>query len=326
MADLPPNVRHSSPSHNYPTNINSVPHHLTFLKDGKQRGMVCSAPSSSQSLTNAIKEQYHEYFYVNLLTKQSQWEIPEAPATGGANDSLGAPPSYDSKNAQPLQAEKTGSSTGEQMFGGASSGPQHDVSADEAFARKLQAEEDARAHGGNTASANDRGASDAYYQSGGAPGSYGQQQPQSYGQPQQQYGQPQYGQQDPYAQQQGYAPQQQQQTSSKGGFLSKLLGKGKSRPTSGGYYPPQQPHPSYYNGQQNPYQQPGRRPGGGGMGMGTGLALGAGGGLLGGVLLGEALEGHDGGGDDGGYGGDGGGDGGGDFGGDGGGDFGGGDF
>jgi hypothetical protein len=297
--------------------------------------MVCPAQSSSQCLTNTIKEQYNEYFYVNLLTKQSQWELPEAPATGGANDSLGAPPSYDSKNAQPLQAEKTGSSTGEQMFGGASSGSQHDISADEAFARKLQAEEDAQAHGGTTTSATDRGASDAYYQSGGAPGTYGQQ-PQSYGQSygqpqQQQYGQTQYGQQDPYAQQQGYAPQQQQ-PSSKGGFLSKLLGKGKSRPTSGGYYPPQQPHPSYYNGQQNPYQQPGRRPGGG-MGVGTGLALGAGGGLLGGVLLGEALEGHDGGGDGGGYGGGddggyGGGDGGGDFGGGdgGGGDFGGGDF
>ncbi|KAE9966776.1 hypothetical protein EG328_008627 [Venturia inaequalis] len=272
-------------------------------------------------------EQYSEYFYVNLLTKKSQWELPEAPATA-ADDSLGAPPSYDSKNAQPLSSGKTGSSTGEAMFGGGASHKQ-DVSADEAFARKLQAEEDATSHGG-ASTATDRGAADAYYQQGGAPGTYGTPQ-QTYGQTQQ-YGQQQSYGQDQYAQQQQY-PQQQQQTSSKGagGFLSKLLGKGKQRPTSGGYYPPQQPHPNYYQ-QQPMYAQPGRRPGGG-MGMGTGMALGAGGGLLGGVLLGEALEGHDGGdgggygGDDGGYGGDdGGGDGGGDFGGDGGGDFGEGDF
>lgn len=216
------------------------------------------------------------------------------------------------------------------MFGGGASHKQN-VSADEAFARKLQAEEDARSHGGAASTATDRGAADAYYQQGGAPGTYGTPQ-QTYGQSQQ-YGQPQQYQQQPSYGQDQYAQQPQQQTSSKGagGFLSKLLGKGKQRPTSGGYYPPQQPHPNYYQ-QQPMYAQPGRRPGGG-MGMGTGMALGAGGGLLGGVLLGEALEGHDGGGgDDGGYGGDdggyGGGDGGGgDFGGgDGGGDFGGGDF
>ncbi|QDS75799.1 hypothetical protein FKW77_000155 [Venturia effusa] len=252
---------------------------LTSLRAGKLFGIV---------------QQYSEYFYVNLITKTSQWELPEATATAG-HDLFGAPPSHDAKHAQPSSADKTGSSTGEAMFGGSTSHKQ-DVSADEAYARKLQAEEDARAHGGASA-ATDRGAADAYYQQGGAPGTFGTPQ-QTYGQTQQ-YGQPQqypqqqaYG-QDQYPQQQQYL-HEQQQTSSKGagGFLGKLLGKAKQRPSSGGYYPPQQPHPNYYQ-QQPMYAQPGRRPGGG-MGMGTGLALGAGGGLLGGVLLGEALEGHDG--------------------------------
>lgn len=302
-------------------------------KAGRLSGTVCRQALAAQSQANSVTEQYSEYFYVNLLNKKSQWELPEAPATAG-DSSLGAPPSYDTKNdAQPLSAEKTGSSTGETMFGGGSGTHKQNISADEEYARKLQAEEDARAHG--STSANDRGAADAYYQAGGAPGTYGTPQ-QSYGQQPQQYAQQQsYGQQQSYSQpqqqygQDQYSQQQQQQSSSKsaGGFLSKLLGKGKTRPSSGGYYPPQQPHPNYYQQQPMYAQQPGRRPGGG-MGMGTGMALGAGGGLLGGVMLGEAL-GH--GGDDGGYGGDdggyGGGDGGGgDFGGgDGGGDFGGGD-
>ncbi|TID13324.1 hypothetical protein E2P81_ATG09964 [Venturia nashicola] len=306
----------------------SHPSKLTALTAGPPPPHV---PEGWKAVWN---EQYSEYFYVNLLTKKSQWELPEAPATATVTaglDTSDAPP-YDSKNALPLSAEKTGSNTGDAMFGG---GPSHkqDIGADEAYARKLQAEEDARSYGGAASTASDRGATSHFYQQGGAPGTYGTPQ-QTYGQSQQ-HGQPQqyppqqsYG-QDQYAQQQQYAQQPQQTTSSKGaaGFLGKLLGKGKQRPTSGGYYPPQHPHPNYYQ-QQQMYPQPGRRPGGG-MGMGTGMALGAGGGLLGGVLLGEALEGHDGG-DDGGYGGDdggyGGGDGGGDFGGHGGGDFGGGDF
>jgi len=231
----------------------------------------------------------------------------------------GPPPSYDHNSAKPLQSEKTGASTGEQMFGG-SSGPgastsHQDLTADEQLARKLQAEEDARAHGGSAAGSH-RGEADGYYQ--GAPGAspYGQQP--SYGDPGVGPGTPSYD-------------QQPAGGKSKGGLFGKLLGKGKSHqqqqpqygyPQQQQGYPPQQPYGypqqqgHYGQGGYPPqqYAQPGRKPG---MGAGGAAALGLGGGLLGGVLLGEALSGD---------GGDGGGDyGGGDDGG-GGGDFGGGDF
>jgi hypothetical protein len=185
---------------------------------------------------------------------------------------------YDNANSKPIQAEKTGGSTGASMFGaGAGAGAGSSLTADEELARKLQAEEDARAHGRPTSSDN-RGASDGYYNQGGAP-QYGQQQQQPYGS----------------SMSPGY-DQQQEQTKSKG-FLGKLLGKGKSHqqpyPPQQGYgqqgYPQQgyqQGYPQQGYGQQQ-YAQPGRRPGGG-MGMAGGAALGVGGGLVGGMLLGES--------------------------------------
>jgi len=280
-------------------------------------------------------DQYNEWFYVNIYTKKSQWNKPDeliyGPDGGGDLPPGGAPPSYDNNSARPIQADKTGASTGEQMFGGGAAGARgntHDLSADEELARKLQAEEDARAPGG--ASAQNRGEADSYYGSGSGPAQYGG--PQQYG-----------GSPAPGAVGYGQELPPDTQAKSKGGFLSKLLGKGKSSGQQG--YPPQQqqyyqqPPQGYgqqpYYGQQPQYaQQPGRRPHQG-MGMAGGAALGVGGGLLGGLLIGDAL-GHAGGGGygggDGGDGGDGGGDygggdGGGDFGGgDGGGDMGGGDF
>jgi hypothetical protein len=194
---------------------------------------------------------------------------------------------YDGSSARPIQSEKTGGSTGAAMFGAGTGAAAGGLSADEELARKLQAEEDARAHGG--ASAGDRGAADGYYQQSGSPG-YGQQS--------------QYGQQAGYGQQGGYGAgaydQAQPQTQSKG-FLSKILGKGKSNQQQGyqqqgypqqGY--PQQGYPQQGYGQQGypqqgygqqQYAQPARKHGG--MGMAGGAALGLGGGLLGGVLLGE---------------------------------------
>jgi hypothetical protein len=233
-------------------------------------------------------DEYKEWFYVNIYTKKSQWDRPTEPIYPPGDSDVppgGPPPTYDGSSARPIQAEKTGGSTGAAMFGAGTGAAAGGLSADEELARKLQAEEDARAHGGGSG---DRGASDGYYNQGGAP-QYGQQS--QYGQ------QPQYGQQGSYGAGAGGYDQGAQQTQSKGGFLSKILGKGKSNQQQGypqqGYpqqgYPqqgyPQQGYPQQGYGQQQ-YAQPGRRPGGG-MGMAGGAALGLGGGLLGGVLLGE---------------------------------------
>ncbi|KAF1990648.1 hypothetical protein K402DRAFT_444066 [Aulographum hederae CBS 113979] len=292
-------------------------------------------------------DQYKQYFYVNLHTKQSQWDLPTAPATGPGDDlpPPGAPPSYDHGSTPSMGHEKSGlhdqktglSSNNPYAPGG--SGPagassHQNISEDERLARELQAEEDARMHGG--APGGDRGASDSYYGQGG-PGGAGQYP-----------SQPGYGQQSPppgqYGQQLPPRPEENSKGKSKGGFLGKLLGKAggsSSRPHGqqqyggypqqqgqhfGGGYPPQGQYGGYpqqgYGGYPQQQQMAGRRPGGG-MGAAGGLALGAGAGLLGGALIGDAIA-DDGGGDDGDYGGgdDGGG---GDFGGDGGGDFG-GDF
>lgn len=231
-------------------------------------------------------------------------------------------------------------------FAGSERRPSHDLSEDERLARRLQEEENARAHGG-PGGAGDRGAADAFYKQQQDQGGYGSGYPQStspyppqsqspYPPSQSSYGGQGLGAQDAYA--------DKGKGKSAGGFLGKLLGKASSS-SKPGYGQPaygQQGYPQqgyggyggqpggYYGGpQQQYYGQPGRKKPG--MGVGGAAALGAGGGLLGGVLLGEALsgDGGDGGGDYGGGdgGGDYGGDGGGDFGGgDGGGDFGGGDF
>jgi hypothetical protein len=219
--------------------------------------------------------------------------MPTVPASGDGVPP-GAPPSYDPATSKTVGPEKG------------------NMTEDERYARKLQAEEDARA---GTGSSNTRGDADNYY---GGPSTGGM----------------------PMANQGGYAGGQQYggglappsydtgisspgTSPGKKGFLGKLFGK---KPQQQGMYGNPYQQSPYQQQQQYVQQQPGRM-GMGGMGMAGGAALGLGGGLLGGVLLESAIDGGDHGGyggDDGGnYGGDDGGGGGGDFGGDGGG---GGDF
>ncbi|KAK0661751.1 WW domain-containing protein WWM1 [Lasiodiplodia hormozganensis] len=267
-----------------------------------------------------FNQQYQEWFYVNIYTKQSQWDKPTEPIypPSEAEASVpppGPPPSYNQGDAKPLGSEKTGLSSNNPYGSGYGGGGQssHDISEDERLARQLQAEEDARAHGGNSPmpGGDSRGASDSYYtQPGGS--SYSQQPPG-------------YGQQAP-----GYGSQElpprpdDKGKKAGGGFLGKLLGKASGSKPGGGSsygqhaqpqyggagagYPPQQ---GYYHGppqgqygyapQQGYYGQGGGMPYGAvqqkpkksGLGAGGAAALGVGGGLLGGMLLADAIDDHD---------------------------------
>lgn len=294
--------------------------------DHKQGPPPPKVPEGWKAVWN---DQYHEWFFVNIYTKQSTWEKPTGPVYPPGEAPHGVPPAYGgAASSGAVGGHPTGTSFNSNNPYGSQ---QPDISEDEKLARKLQEEEQARA--GRLSGDANRGASNNYYgqpQQGGYGGA-------SYGLPQQ----------GGYPQQQYQAPSTPYQDSSSGQSKSKgLLGKllGKSSHGSSSHHAPQSYGQTayaggggYYGGQQMYQQQhgyampPGRRPGGGGMGMG-GMAMGAGAGLLGGAMLGSALgdagDGGDYGGDGGDYGGDGGdfgGDGGGDFGGDGGGDFGGGD-
>lgn len=138
---------------------------------------------------------------------------------------------------------------------------------DEEYARKLQAEEDARVQQSRA------GAADSYYSSASS-GSAGY--PSVYGQNQQQQPQP--------------LQQQQQRTSGGGGLMGKIMGKiggGGAGHSSSGFIgrppQPQQQYQQYYPQQQPMYAQQGRPSGG--MGSGGKMALGVGGGLLGGKSL-----------------------------------------
>ncbi|KAK5703420.1 WW domain-containing protein wwm1 [Elasticomyces elasticus] len=257
-------------------------------------------------------DQYKEWFYVNTLTKASQWDKPTQPVYGaGDAPPPGAPPGYDHNTSHATGPEKGGYGSNN-PFNSAGHSTQ---SEDERLARQLQEEENARSHG----SAN-RGSGDAYYNQSHSAPQYGQQQ---------QYGQQS---QSPYGQ--DLPPREEK----KGGFLgkitSKLGGGGSSmgRPQQYGGYPQQQGYGQQGYGQhgygQQGYggypqqgmmgggyggggygQQYGRpqRSGGGGMGMAGGAALGVGAGLVGGMVLADAMDddndnggGDDGGGDDGG--------------------------
>ncbi|KAL1306468.1 hypothetical protein AAFC00_005166 [Neodothiora populina] len=245
-------------------------------------------------------DQYKEWFYVNLHTKQSQWEKPTEPvygADGGAPP--GAPPGYDHNSSRTTGPEKGSYLNTNNPYGpgaGSSHSSSHNVVDDEAYARKLQEEENARVRA--TA---DRGAADGYYGAGASSSPA-----------------PTYGQGPQYGQTAASYPQQHQPelpprdgTRSKGGLMGKLFGKTSSSsrpqqpygygqphyqqgPPPGQYggYPQQQP---YYGGggypQQGGYGQPPRKSGG--MGVGGAAALGVGGGLLGGMLLADAMEDHD---------------------------------
>lgn len=235
-------------------------------------------------------EQYSEWFYVNLQTKQSQWEKPTDPfaSSGGAGDmtSSGGPPGYDHNSAVDTGPEK---GNGAAAYGqtGAGNGSSQ-VDEDERLARQLQAEEEAR-----TASAG-----------GGAAHSYYGQSPSAQGQ-------------NPTSPSQSQLPSRDAGGEKKRGLLGKLtskLGGGSSSKPSGyaqgfpqqqypqrypvpgyGGYPQQQPYGGGYGGgyggpPPGGYYQQQQRPQRSGLGTGGGLALGAGAGLLGGVMLGEALD------------------------------------
>lgn len=223
-------------------------------------------------------------FYVNTYTKKSQWDKPTEPVYGPPDQGAppGPPPSYQSGGPN-VTDSKHGLGSNNPYGGGGSSSE-----SDAELARRLQAEEDARSRG-----------------AGGASSDYYSQQ----GHPQQSYGG------------QGTSPLPQE-TQRSGGFLGKLLGKGKQSGGYGGY--PQQGYPQQGYPQQG-YGQPqgygGYPPQGGyggyppqgyggyqqqapvkqshGLGAGGGAALGLGGGLLGGMLLEDAMN-DGGGGDDGG--------------------------
>lgn len=277
---------------------------------------------------------------MDLATGKSQWDRPEAPPPRGDGNfpTNPLPPSY--SNAGPGDPAALASVGDQKQHMGsnnpynpsANTGPgnasPHMIDEDARLAAKLQAEEDARAGTrGTGAGPGDRGASSDYYNNASRPQSTG---PGGYA-----------------AGSASHSPMpEQEQKRSKGGFLSKLMGKSSSsrppRPQpqyasysqqgppggyyGGGGYPPQHgPQPGYGGGyggypQQGGYyqQQPPRRQGGGGMGTAGAAALGVGGGLLGGMLIADAIDDHH---DNDDYGGGGGGDdyGGGD-------DFGGGDF
>ncbi|KZM26012.1 WW domain-containing protein wwm1 [Ascochyta rabiei] len=275
-------------------------------------------------------DQYHEWFFVNIYTKQSTWEKPTEPVYPPGEAPHGAPPAYGgAASSQPTGTGEKSTFSSNNPYGSQQPG----TSEDEKLARRLQEEEEARA--GRLSGDANRGASNDYY--GSQQGGYGATGPSAAGQA---AGYPQPG---GYSQQQYQAPsapyQQDDKSQSKGkGLLGKLLGKashGSSSHASQSYGQAGYAGGGY--GGQGVYQQrpgyampAGRRPGGGGIGMG-GVAMGAGAGLLGGAVLGSALgDAGDGGntyvennyGDDGG---DMGGDGGGGFD-DGGGDDGGGDF
>ncbi|KAL8773845.1 MAG: hypothetical protein Q9209_001275 [Squamulea sp. 1 TL-2023] len=276
-------------------------------------------------------EQYHEWFYVNLNTKVSQWEFPTQPAQPVYPSSPSvAPPGY--SGAGVSYPEKDFHSNNPY-----SSHPQRagqNLDSDAAYAARLQAEEDERARVASGGRPVSRGAADQYHgqpqQQPGYPGGPGlghQQQPQPPGYVGGYPGAPSPSQS--YDQQQ--LPPREEKSKGLGGLLGKLTGKASGGSSHGGGYPQQHgygggggyPQQHGYGGGMGGgvYGAPHKKPG---LGPGGGLALGAGGGLLGGALLGSAMGSHHGGdygGDDGGgYGGDDGGsygmdDGGGDFGG-----------
>lgn len=97
-------------------------------------------------------DQYQEWFYVNLSTKASQWDMPTEPAYAAPGDAppSGAPPMYDHTQAQHTGPEK---SNNPYMPGPAANTRQ--TSEDERIARQMQEEEDARATSrGNYGSSN----------------------------------------------------------------------------------------------------------------------------------------------------------------------------
>ncbi|KIX09031.1 uncharacterized protein Z518_00109 [Rhinocladiella mackenziei CBS 650.93] len=247
-------------------------------------------PKVPEGWKAVFNEQYKEWFYVNLHTKQSTWEKPTGPAPRPDEDAPpGAPPpSYSSGPNDPHVSDAKRPLESNNPY-------KHENETDEEMARRLQNEED---HPSNS-----RGASDDYYNSG------------NHGGP------------NPPGIQGGYPgapspsnplPPRPESSGKSKGLFSKLLGKSSSsspypqhaRPGAGyppppaGYqpgYPPQGYPPQGYGGYP-PQGYGGYPPGGygggygapprksGGLGAGGAAALGLGGGLLGGALLADAIN------------------------------------
>ncbi|KAI9762584.1 MAG: hypothetical protein M1840_001210 [Geoglossum simile] len=224
-------------------------------------------------------EKYQEWFYVNTLTKKSQWEKPTSPARSASprdDPPLDPPPAYSSSNSHlhtPFADDKDNNPYRQRA---SPAPPAPPIDEDARLAAQLQAEEDALARSSALPPTNpcSTSATDTY-------------------------------------QAQPLPPRDgREKGASKGGFLNRFLGGGSShkqhshqpqqqpyygspQPGYGGYAPPGG-HPYYYQpgGYYPPPQQQGRRPGGG-LGMGGAAALGLGGGLLGGMLLEDAIHDHD---------------------------------
>lgn len=126
---------------------------------------------------------YNEWFFVNLHTKTSQWDLPTTPAYPSSPS--GAPPSYtgggtnntniphhDEKNP-PYQPTNNNPYNNNPTTTGPLQGS--NIDSDAAYAARLQAEEDSRARHGTP---NDsRGAADGYYRNPQGQQGQGPQQP-----------------------------------------------------------------------------------------------------------------------------------------------------
>lgn len=243
-------------------------------------------------------DQYKEWFYVNLHTKQSQWDKPEAPASASNNNS--DLPAYSPGGNAPAGA---GTDTKAQNLHSNNPYSSNVAESDEALARRLQEEENARVEKA-------RGASDSYYGGGqnqaypSSP-SYSSSTPQASAvaagasggssrglfskikdkmnssQGQRPMGAPMMG-----YNAGGYPPQGQYG----GGYPQQ--GYGPPQQGYGGGYPPQgyggYPQQGYGGYPQQGYGQPVKRKGG--LGTGGAAALGVGGGLLGGMLLMDGID------------------------------------
>ncbi|KAK5258193.1 WW domain-containing protein wwm1, partial [Exophiala xenobiotica] len=103
-----------------------------------------------------FNDQYKEWFYVNLYTKQSTWEKPTAPAHRPDDDAPpgGPPPLYSGPGGNNVSDAKRRSFDSNNPY-------KQGNETDEEMARRMQAEENAR---------RDRGEAEGYYQGGAAGG------------------------------------------------------------------------------------------------------------------------------------------------------------
>lgn len=88
-------------------------------------------------------EQYSEYFYVNLYTKQSQWEKPTEPVYPSSEAPPQGPPPPRTDNSSRLSSNNPYAGSAEK---GRSS---NDISEDERLAKRLQEEKKSRGYGNN---------------------------------------------------------------------------------------------------------------------------------------------------------------------------------